>query len=58
VTKISKLTHLMAIAGAAIAAFAMTPAAQAIIHQYPKLAPVLAAILTLGSIYHNPKAAA
>jgi len=57
-TKFSKLTHVLAITGAAIAGFAMTPAGQAIIHQYPKLSPVLAAVLTIAGIYRDPKAAA
>jgi hypothetical protein len=56
--KISKLTHILAIAGAAITAFVLTPAGQAIIHQYPKLAPIAGAVATLFAVYHNPKVAA
>jgi hypothetical protein len=58
VTKISKLTHIIAIIGAAATAFLLTPAGQAIIHQYPKLAPIAGAIATLFAVYHNPKSAA
>jgi hypothetical protein len=57
-TKISKVTHIIAIIGAGVTAFVLTPAGQALIHQYPKLAPIAGAIATLFAVYHNPKSAA
>lgn len=52
--KFKAITHIFAVIGTAIAGFILTPAGQALIHQYPLLAAVIAALGVAG-IYHNPK---
>ena len=52
-----KLTHFLAAALAAIAAFALTPAGQALIAQYPHLAVVGGLLSTLSALYRDPNAA-
>jgi hypothetical protein len=56
--KTKTITYYLAVVIAAIAAFAVTPAGQALIAQYPKLSIVFAIIGALGALFHNPKAAA
>jgi hypothetical protein len=53
---ISKYTHILAAALASIAAFALTPAGQALIAQYPHLAVVSGLVATLASLYKAPSA--
>lgn len=53
-TKAKKLTHVLAVALATAAGFAMTDAGQALIKQYPKLAGV-AGMLGVAALYFNPK---
>lgn len=49
------ITHWFAVAIAAIAAFALTPAGHALVAQYPKLTVVFGAAGALAALYHNPK---
>jgi hypothetical protein len=51
------ITHVFAVILAGLAAFAVSPAGQAVVHQYPKLSGVVAAIVALSALYHSPKAA-
>jgi len=55
-TSVSKLTHVLAGILATIAAFALTPAGQALIAQYPHLAVVSGLVATLASLYKAPSA--
>lgn len=52
------ITHWFAGAIAVIAAFAVTPAGQALIKQYPYLSGVAGAVITIAALYHNPKVTA
>jgi len=56
VVSVSKLTHVLAGILATIAAFALTPAGQALIAQYPHLAVVSGLVATLASLYKAPSA--
>ena len=53
---VSKVTHVIAAVLASIAAFALTPAGQALIAQYPHLAVVSGLVATLASLYKAPSA--
>lgn len=55
-TKLTYVEHLIAVAGAAVVAFSVSPAGQALVHQYPVLAPVVGALGFLTAFYHSPKA--
>jgi hypothetical protein len=57
-SKLKAIEHVLAVAGAAVAAFTMSPAGQALIHQYPILAPVAGALGFLIAFYHAPKTSA
>ena len=50
-----KATHIAAVAVIAAGAFALSPAGQALVAQYPKLATVSAVLVFLTSLYHQPK---
>jgi hypothetical protein len=50
------ITHILAAAALAVWGFILTPAGQAILNQYPKLASAFAGITTLFALYHSPKA--
>jgi hypothetical protein len=50
------ITHVFAVALAAVAGFVVTPAGQAVIHQYPVLSGLAGVILTLAAVYHVPVA--
>lgn len=52
------LTHYFAIAVVAIAGFAISPAGQAVVSQYPKLSGIFAGVIALAALYHQPKVAA
>ena len=52
--KFKRITHVCALALAAAAAFFVSPAGQAIVHQYPVLSGVSAVVLALATLYHNP----
>lgn len=52
---IRKATHIFAAALVLASAFAVSPAGQALIHQYPVLSGVAAAIAALVAVYHNPQ---
>jgi hypothetical protein len=52
-----KFTHLLAALLASVAAFALTPAGQALIAQYPHLAVVGGLLGTLSALYKDPNAA-
>jgi hypothetical protein len=52
---ISKVTHMVAVAFAALAAFALTPAGEAIIKQYPHLAVIAVFLPTLAGLYKSPQ---
>jgi hypothetical protein len=53
---VSKATHVIAAVLASVAAFALTPAGQALIAQYPHLAVVSGLVATLASLYKTPQA--
>jgi hypothetical protein len=53
---VSKVTHVIAAVLASVAAFALTPAGQALIAQYPHLAVVSGLVATLASLYKAPSA--
>jgi hypothetical protein len=53
---VSKATHVIAAVLASVAAFALTPAGQALIAQYPHLAVVSGLVATLASLYKAPSA--
>lgn len=48
------ITHYLALLVAAIAAFATTPAGQALAHQYPITVTLFAAASTIAALYHLP----
>lgn len=50
-----KLTHIIAVILTAATAFLVTPAGIALVHQYPIVA-ALAAALAVATTYFNPKA--
>lgn len=56
-SKFSKVTHVLAVILGSAAAFALSPAGQAVIKQYPKLGGV-AGILGVAALYFNPKPSA
>jgi hypothetical protein len=49
-------THVLAVVLASLAGFVVTPAGQAVIHQYPYLSGAAGVILTLAAVYHVPTA--
>jgi hypothetical protein len=51
------ITHIYAAVAVAVGGFLLTPAGVAILHQYPRLASLLALAAALG-VYHNPVKAA
>ena len=51
-----KITYILGAVLSAGAAFAVTPAGQALIHQYPILSGVVSIIGILGALFHTPKA--
>jgi hypothetical protein len=51
-----KVTYAIAVGVAAIAAFFVTPAGQALVHQYPVLVPIAAGFGVLATLFHDPKA--
>ncbi|MGH9735417.1 MAG: hypothetical protein ACRD8A_12615 [Candidatus Acidiferrales bacterium] len=54
--KFKKVTHLFAAALAGAAAFAVSPAGQGLVKQYPWASGIAAGILGLAALYHSPKA--
>jgi hypothetical protein len=56
-SKISNLTHYLAIGAAAFWAFMLSPAGQAIQAQYPKVAAAVAGITTVLALYKQPQSA-
>jgi hypothetical protein len=48
------ITHVYAVIVAAASAFLATPAGIALLHQYPKLVPIIAGLAGLAALYHNP----
>ena len=54
----TKVTHVLALVGAAVWAFIATPAGQAVLHQYPVIAGLVGAVSTVLVVYHNPIKAA
>ena len=50
-----KVTHVAAALFAAAVGFAVSPAGEALVRQYPKLAAVSTLLGLLGSLYHSPK---
>jgi hypothetical protein len=53
--KLKTITHVFAAILAGAVAFAVSPAGQALVRQYPKLAAVVGIITALGAVYHDPK---
>jgi len=54
-SKLKWIEHVLAVAGAGVVAFVLSPAGQAIAHQYPVLAPIVGAIGFFSAFYHSPK---
>ena len=54
--KLKTITHVFAVVLTGAVAFAVSPAGQALVKQYPKLAGVIGIIAALGALYHEPKA--
>lgn len=54
--KFSTLTHFLAAAAAATVAFFVSPAGQAVLHQYPHLAPIASGVALIAGLYHSPNA--
>ncbi len=52
--KISAWTHWLAGAVAAVSAFLASPAGTALLHQYPKLVPIVLGLSAIGLTYRNP----
>jgi hypothetical protein len=50
-----KATHVIAVAVLAAAGFFMTPAGQALVHQYPYIEPLASGLAVVAALYHNPK---
>lgn len=48
-----RITHVIAVGLATVAAFFMTPAGMALVHQYPRLAAV-STLVGMGALYFNP----
>lgn len=48
-------THWLAVGIAAAAAFAISPAGQALVAQYPKLSGLVAVIAAIGALYRTPR---
>lgn len=55
-SKFKKVTHILAAALAAAAAFVVTPAGKSLLGQYPILSATAAGVLALAALYHNPVA--
>ena len=51
------LTHYLVVLYLAASSFIVTPAGQALIHQYPYLAGVATTLSFLGALYHVPSGA-
>lgn len=49
------VTHWLALGVTALAAFALTPAGQALIAQYPKLSIFFGFVGGVAALYHDPK---
>jgi hypothetical protein len=54
--KLKTITHVFAVVLAAVVTFAVSPAGQALVKQYPKIAGVFGILVALGAVYHEPKA--
>lgn len=54
-TRFKKLTHVLAVGFAAVVGFAVSPAGEAIVKQYPKVSGIFALLGVLGALYHSPK---
>lgn len=54
--KFKNITHWVAAGLTVVAGFAVSPAGQAVIAQYPKLAGVTGLLSVLAALYHDPKA--
>ena len=52
-----KITHVLAVAASAVVVFVVSPAGQALIHQYPILSGIAGVIGALVSVYHDPNSA-
>jgi len=50
----NKLTHVLAVVLAGAAAFAVSPAGKALVMQYPQLASVVAIVVAISALYHQP----
>lgn len=53
--KFKSITHFAAVVIAAVSAFVLTPAGQAVLAQYPKLATIGGGIGAILALYHSPK---
>ena len=52
--KITVLTHWLALGAAAVGGFLVTPAGQAILHQYPVVSSVVGTVSVIAALYKNP----
>jgi hypothetical protein len=56
-TRFKLITHWIAATLVTVAAFAVSPAGQALIAQYPKLSAAAGLLASLAALYHSPKVA-
>lgn len=52
--KFKSVTHVFAVLVAALAAFAVSPAGQALVKQYPYLSGLAGVVIALSAVYHSP----
>jgi len=50
-----RITHVFAALAAAVMAFIVTPAGQALVHQYPILSGIIGVLGAAGAVYHQPE---
>jgi hypothetical protein len=53
-SKLKAVEHVFALVGTAAMTFIVSPAGQAIVHQYPVLAPITSGLAFLLAYYHTP----
>lgn len=50
-----RFTHVLALLATSAYTFMLTPAGQALVHQYPILTAVVGGLTTVLALYHQPK---
>ena len=54
--KFKAVTHWLAVGLAVVTGFAVSPAGQALVRQYPKASGLFGFLAALGALYHTPRA--